>query len=90
MYVTGSPPPPIITETCVYDNINDLVTHNISWSVEFPTHGIKSSIHIYSWEIAGGCTAANGSSVGRVIIIDCGTDKVIELYPCEDSDYGEI
>lgn len=64
--ITGSPPPPVVIETCEYDNISDLVTHNVSWYVESLVEGIPYKFHIGWLNVYGGCTYPNGTTAGRV------------------------
>ena len=70
MYVTDDHPLPVIKETCEYDNISDLVMHNISWNVEFITSDVKKVLFFEAWDIAGGCTYPNGTPAGQVMT-DC-------------------
>ena len=63
------PPPPIIKETCEYDNISNLVVHNISWSVEFVTADVKKILFFEVWDAVGGCTYPNGTIADQVMTI---------------------
>ena len=81
MYIiTGNPPPPVIIENCEYDNISDLVNHNISWHVESLVEGIPYKLPIDWFLVYGGCRYPNGTIAGKVnyIYVDCSTDNVIE------------
>ena len=70
LYV-DKPPPPIIKETCEYDNISNLVVHNISWSVEFVTayNYVKKILLSEVWDVVGGCTYPNGTIADQVMTI---------------------
>jgi len=54
-------PPPIVEETCHYNDTGDFVTHNISWLVEGSVINYVFADNINYWLLSGGCYYPNGS-----------------------------
>ena len=75
-YIIDDPPLPVIKDTCEYDNISDLVVHNISWNVEFVTDEVKRVLFFKVWYIVGGCTYPNGTIADQVMT-DC---RIATIY----------
>ena len=53
----------------MYDNVSDLMTHNISWYVESISEGINYRFSSDYYSIAGGCRYPNGTAADMVMIV---------------------
>jgi len=56
-------PPPIVEETCHYNDTGDFVAHNISWLVEGNVLNYVFDKKVQYWTVQGGCLAPNGTAV---------------------------
>ncbi|XP_065909914.1 uncharacterized protein [Dysidea avara] len=56
-------PPPVVEETCHYDDTGDFVTYELSWRVEGNALGFVFAENVQYWIIVGNCSAPNGTTI---------------------------